>query len=264
MRGEQAGGRTRAHRVALLVLGLGPGVIGRKAYGAADGLVLSFQLLVEESLGGGVGGDALEEQEGDQALLESAGAAFDLSFGLRARGDPMGDPQGGEGALELRAGISSVGGGPVAEDGQPIGVEGQRAAVPEESGAEVLEMVPGGVGGDEGAADVSPRVVVDGEKECLLVVGRPPGMDGGVVLPEFADAGPFPSAPGLGHRGQCPDLIGKVAPGMSGDGLAVALEGEAGRQFIGDPLVVGRPLQGQEGPQEALDLDRPALVMVAA
>ena len=84
------------------------------------------------------------------------------------------------------------------------------------------------------------------------------------MLPEFADAGSFPSAPGLGHRGQGPDLIGKVAPGMSGDGLAVALEGEAGRQFIGDPLVVGRPLQGQEGPQEALDLDRPALVMVAA
>ena len=41
------------------------------------------------------------------------------------------------------------------------------------------------------------------------------------------------------------------------------MEGEAARQFIGDQLVVGWPLQGQEGAQEALNLRGPSLVMVA-
>ena len=52
--------------------------------------------------------------------------------------------------------------------------------------------------------------------------------------------------------------------GISGDGFAVALEGEAGGQFVGDQLIVGRSLERQEGLQELLDLGRPVGAMVAA
>ena len=42
-----------------------------------------------------------------------------------------------------------------------------------------------------------------------------------------------------------------------------AVESEAGGQLVRDQRVVGGPLQGQEGPQEALDLQGPARVVVA-
>ena len=52
--------------------------------------------------------------------------------------------------------------------------------------------------------------------------------------------------------------------GVSGDGFAIPLEGEAGGQFVGDQLIVGRSLEWQEALQELLDLGRPVGVMVAA
>ena len=69
-------GRTRPHGVAVLGLGLGPGVIGREAGGSANCLVLPFQFMIEEGLSGGVARNALEEEEGHQTLLEGAEAAF--------------------------------------------------------------------------------------------------------------------------------------------------------------------------------------------
>ncbi len=52
--------------------------------------------------------------------------------------------------------------------------------------------------------------------------------------------------------------------GISGDRFAVALEGEAGGEFVGDQLIVGRSLERQEGLQELLDLGRPVGAMIAA
>src|SRR5487761_2149674 len=52
--------------------------------------------------------------------------------------------------------------------------------------------------------------------------------------------------------------------GISGDRFAVALEGAAGGEFVGDQLIVGRSLERQEGLQELLDLGRPVGAMVAA
>lgn len=126
-----------------------------------------------------------------------------------------------------------------------------------------LEMVPCGVGGDKAAGEVFAGVVVDGQQEGLLGVARPPLVDRGVVLPEFAHAGAFPAASGLGHRGQRGDQLGEVPAGVGGDRFAVAVESEAGGQLVRDQRVVGGPLQGQEGPQEALDLQGPARVVVA-
>lgn len=55
-----------------------------------------------------------------------------------------------------------------------------------------------------------------------------------------------------------------MTAGISGDGFAVAVEGEAGGEFVGDELIVGRSLERQEGLQELLDLGGPGSAMVAA
>src|SRR5208283_5653518 len=91
-------------------------------------------------------------QQRHQALLQSSKAAFDLAFGLRAGGDQMGHSQGGEGALELRTGIAIIGHGVMAKEAEAIGVHHQRQAVLEKETAEMLEMIPGRIGGDKDRA----------------------------------------------------------------------------------------------------------------
>ena len=92
----------------------------------------------------------------------------------------------------------------MAEGVQAVGVEGHGKAHAEEDGAEVLERRPGGVGGDKGGGDAFAGRVIAGEEEGLLGVGSPPGVDGGVLLPELADAGAFLSAPWAGLGGFLP------------------------------------------------------------
>ena len=74
--------------------------------------------------------------------MKGAEATFNLSFSLWAGRNQMGDPQRCEGTLELRTGISSIGGGLMAEEGQTIGVQGRRQALSSKGGAKVLEMMP--------------------------------------------------------------------------------------------------------------------------
>ena len=63
---------------------------GLKAGGAANGGVLALDLPVEHDLCGGIAADLFIGQEGRQAFLQGAETAFDLAFGLRARGDQRG------------------------------------------------------------------------------------------------------------------------------------------------------------------------------
>ena len=107
-------------------------------------------------------------------------------------------------------------------------------------------------------------MVIHREQQGLLVLGRPPLVEGGVMLPEFAQAGAFPAAARLGSGRGRTDQEREVTAGVSGDGFAVALEAEAGGEFVGDELIVGRALEGQEGLQELLDLGGPGAAMVAA
>lgn len=55
-----------------------------------------------------------------------------------------------------------------------------------------------------------------------------------------------------------------MTAGVGGDGFAVALENEAGGEFVGDELIVGRSLERQAGWQELLDRGGPGGAMVAA
>jgi hypothetical protein len=195
--------------------------------------------------------------------LEGAKAAFDFTLGLGAGGDQMGDAQRGEGALELGAGIAALGGGIMAKQGQAVGVKRQRQALAGKAAAEVLEMVPSGVGGDKGARHEFAGVIVHRQQEGLLVRRRPPLVNGGVVLPQLTQPGAFPAAAGLGSDRSCLHQLWKVLAGIGGDGFAVALEGKAGSQFVGHELIVGRSLEGQEGLQKRLHFGRPEFAVVA-
>jgi hypothetical protein len=65
----------------------------------------------------------------------------------------------------------------------------------------MLEMIPGGVGGDKDRAQEFSRMISHGQQPGLFGGGRPPLVAGGVVLPEFAQTGPVPSGDGLGRVG---------------------------------------------------------------
>jgi len=100
----------------------------------------------------------------------------------------MGDAQGGEGALELGAGIPVIGHGVMAEEAEAVGVDHHGQAVLKKEAAKMLEVIPGGVGGDKAGAQEFAGMIIDGEQQGLLFRGGPPLVDGGVVLPEFINA----------------------------------------------------------------------------
>ena len=149
---QQGCRRTGPRGRALFRQGFLPGRIGAQAGGAAAGGVLALNLPVEHDLCGGITADFFIGQDGHQAFLQGAKAAFDLAFGLRAGRDQMGYPQSGEGALELGAGVPVIGHGIMAKEAQAVGVHHHGQAVPEKEAAEMLEMIPGGVGGDKDRA----------------------------------------------------------------------------------------------------------------
>lgn len=231
---KEAGLRSGTHDIATLFQGLVPGIIWGEAGGTANGAILTLKLVVEDNWGRVVTGDLLEGQQGEQAVLEGAEATFDFPFCLRARSDQMRNAQGGEGSLELGTRIAPIGRGLIAEEGETVGIERLRTAMLEKGPAEVLEVVPGGVRGYEGGAEVSAGMVVHGEEKGLLGFGLPPGVDGGVVLPEFADGGEVKPALAGGDVGDVgdPDLVGGSC--RSGGGQAIQSD-RAGMPTLGGP-----------------------------
>ena len=100
----------------------------------------------------------------------------------------MGYPQGGEGALELGTGITIIGHGIMAKEAKTVGIDDHGQGVLEEEAAKMLEMIPGGVGGDKDRAEQFAGVIIDGQQQSLFFIGGPPLVDGGIVLPEFINA----------------------------------------------------------------------------
>jgi hypothetical protein len=149
MQVQQGRRGTRTHRCALLGDGFGPSCIGAVTRGAADGGVLVGDLTIEHDLSGRVIANVFVSQQRDQALLQGSKAAFDFAFGLWAGSDQMSHTQGGEGALELRTGITIIRHGIVAKEAQAIGVNGQRQAMLQKETAKMLEVIPGCICGHE-------------------------------------------------------------------------------------------------------------------
>jgi len=255
---------TGARDGAFFCQGFLPGRIGAEAGGAANGGILALNLSVEHDLCGGITADFFIGQDCHQAFLQGSKAAFDLAFGLRAGGDQMSHAQGGEGALELGTGITVIGHGIMAEEAEAVGVHHHGQAVMEKEAAKVLEMVPSGVGGDKDRAQELAGMIIDGQQEGLLFIGGPPLMDGGVVLPKFINARAFPSSPGFGTGFRLADEVWKMGSDEGGHRLPVAFEAEAGFQFVGHELEVGRLLEGDELLDEGEGFGRPVWPMVAA
>ena len=264
MQVQQAGRRTRTRGGTLLREGIFPSRIGTQAGGAANGVILALNLPVEHDLCGGIAADFFIGQDGHQAFLQGSKAAFDLAFGLRAGSNQMGYTQSGEGALKLGTGITVIGHGIMAKEAEAVGVHDHGQAVPEKEAAKMLEMIPSGVGGDKDGTQEFARMVIHGEQQGLLVLRRPPLVDGGIMLPEFVDARAFPSAPGFGVWLGLADEGGKVGSGEGGDRVAVALETESGFQLIGHELEVGWLLQGEELLEELAGFGSPVRPVVAA
>lgn len=180
--------RTGTRDGALFCQGFLPGRSGAEAGGAAEVGVLALHLSVEHGLSGGIAADFFIGQDGHQAFLQGSKTAFDLAFGLRAGCDQMGDPQSGEGPLELGTGIPVIGHGIMAEEAEAVGVSHQGKAVTEKEAAEMLEMIPRRIGGDKDRAQKFAGMVIHGQQQGLLLLGWPPLVDGGIVLPQFINA----------------------------------------------------------------------------
>ena len=165
----------RAVLVAFFFLCEFPGGVGGEAGGAADlMLVVPGDLRLEQGVGGGVVGDLLVGQQGDQTLLEGVEAALDLAFGLGVGRDAVGGAQRCEGALKLGMRVEEVGGGAVAEEGQTVGVKGGGRTVLFDRAAQVREVAPGGVARGKGTRDDFAGVIVERQDEGGIgVVFRP-------------------------------------------------------------------------------------------
>ena len=255
----------RAMVVAFFLEGSLPGSVGGQPGGATDVvLVVPGDLRLEQGVGRGVGGDLFVGEQGDQAVLEGAEAAFDFAFGRGVGGDAVGRAQRGEGALELGVGVELVGGGGVAEERQAVGVEAGGRAVGFQERTEVGEVRPGGVAGHEGAAEDFAGVVVQRQEEAGVVLGGPPGMRRGIVLPEFADSGALPAAAGLGAAGERRHELGEVLANIGRDGGAGTREVEPAGQFVGQEGEVEGLAVGQDAGQEIVGRRRPRRLVIAA
>lgn len=261
---QQGGGRTGTGQSALFGQGFVPSRIRAEAGGAAEGGVLVLHFSVEHDLGGGIVADFFIGQDGDQAFLQSAKAAFDFAFGLGAGSHQMGDSQGREGALELRTRVTVISHGIVAKEAEAIGVDGHGQVVLKKETAKMLEMIPRGVGGDKGGAQEFAGMVIDGQQEGLLVFGWPPLVDGGIVLPEFVDARALPAPASLGTVFGLAEKSWEMGSCEGGHGLAVAFETEAVFQLVGHQLEIGGLVERKELLEEGDGCWRPVGPMVAA
>ena len=102
-------------------------------------------------------------QKCDDPVLKGAETAFDFAFGLRRGCDDVGHAKPAQGTLELTFGIAVVGAGTGAKEAQAVRVDGFRQTVGFKRTTEVLEVIPGGLSGNEGARDVATGVVIDSE-----------------------------------------------------------------------------------------------------
>ena len=64
----------------------------------------------------------------------------------------MSDTQSGEGALKLGTGITVIGHGIMTKEAQAVGIHDHGQGVLEKEAAKMLEMIPGGIGGDKDGA----------------------------------------------------------------------------------------------------------------
>ena len=98
---KQAGIGAGLEDGALFAQGFGAGVVGGQAGGAVDRAVLAGQFRHQQFLSVGVTSDFLECQQGDEAFLKGAEAAFDFAFGIGCGLHPKRTKQNGFSPLRI-------------------------------------------------------------------------------------------------------------------------------------------------------------------
>ena len=254
---EQRRGRCGAEALGAGQQGVFPDGEGDEAGAALAGAVLALEFHLKDVVGVLGGGDFGVGQEGDEAALEGAETAFDFAFCLRGGCDEVGDAEGAEGALEFALRVAAVAAGAWAEEAEGIGVDGLGDAVVFKGGAEVAEVVPGGVGGDETGGDVEAGMVIDGEEEDLLLRSGPPLVDGAVVLPKLADVSPAKTAVSANAWRRSREQKRKVRFEKGLDAGAGADKAEEPLHFIGHELKIERLAQRDKLLKKSADVVRP-------
>lgn len=236
----------------------------RDASGAAlAGAILTLEFHLENLVGVLRSGDFCVGKEGNEAALEGAETTFDFALCLRSRRDEMGDAEAAQGALKLALWVRAVAAGAETKKAERIGINSLGDAVVFKGAAEVAKVVPSGVCDDETRGDIEAGMIVHREQENLLVRGRPPLMDGAVVLPKFADVGPAKTAVGANARRRSRKKMREVFFEISLNAGACADEAVKSLEFIRHELEIGRAREGQKLLQKSEDVARPERTMRA-
>ena len=96
------------------------------------------------------------------------------------------------------------------------------------------------------------------------MLGGPPAMWGGVVLPEFANGCALPTAAGFGPRIGCGDQMRKMLADIGRHDRAVAMKIKLSCQFIGHQCEVQRLAMVEKLAQEIASGLGPRRFMIAA
>jgi hypothetical protein len=200
-------------------------------------------------------------QEGDEAVLPVAVAAFDFAFGLRGGSVEEVNAVEAEGLAELGEGVGVVG----VKEGVEVDVEAQGQAVGLEDAGEEIEVGQEGFAWVEAGAGVKTGgIVQDVQQRLFAGLAWKPGVGAGVVLPEGPVVAGLPAFDGFG--GGFVARIGGQLMGQSpaADAGAVGEEVKAAVEFAGE-RTVGRGRLGREqsGGQRGC-LRRPVRVVIAA
>ena len=161
---QKAGSRRRADAGIVFSQRLFPHLLGDPACTALHGPVLTVDFHLEDFVGARPSLNSCVCQEGDEAFLESAEAAFNFAFGLGSWRDEVGHGEAEQGALKLASGIAVIVAGTWTEEAQSVCVNGFRQAVRFEDAAEMAEVIPSGLSGDEAACHIETGMVVDGQQ----------------------------------------------------------------------------------------------------
>lgn len=168
---EQAGHGCRSDSTIVFQQCLVPYFHRYLAGAALFGAVLAGDFHLENLLRMVVGFDFGMRQKCDHTVLKGCEAPFDFSFSLGRRCDEVSNAKPAQSSLKLTFWIAVITAGTGSKEAQAVGVDGFGQAVGFKSEAKVLEVIPCGLGGNEGACDDVAGVVVNGEQE-ILFIGR--------------------------------------------------------------------------------------------
>ena len=196
--------------------------------------------------------------------MEDLKTALNFAFGLGIWGNPVVDIHGGESALELGMGIQAVCRRAVPKERKSVGIEASRQAVLLQEAAQMDKVAPGGVTGNKDATEDFPRMIVKGENKCGIMLGRPPRVRRGIVLPEFTNGGALPATTRFWATFKGGHQLRELLPDVGGHGGTGAPKPVPAFEFISQEGEIQRLAMRQYLSQELAGWGRPIGTMISA